>query len=192
MGVDTPFKPFPRVIHKNAALFRDVESILEIGAGRGRFVDYFLKGEYHSGRWRGQPDRLYHVRAPVVFRVRRYTAVEPHKPFCQKLRERRDPRLEVVCARWEEARDALEGRRYDMVILWDVLMFLEGDPYETLEDLIHRTRRYFLFSLYPVRTGILPPGMYRRILEWLDSHRNLRLVARSGYNRIYEKVQAKR
>lgn len=70
-GIEAGNKAFPRIVHNYAELFKNAETVLDIGVGRGRFAKYFLKGTYEAGgrTWR----------APVRFAVREYVAVEPHK-----------------------------------------------------------------------------------------------------------------
>lgn len=187
IGVETGYKPFPRIVHENAHLFTDVRTVIDIGAGRGRFVQYFLKGEYRCGRTARNNGRLYHVKAPVSFMIEEYVAVEPYEPFCRRLSSLRDPRLKVICARWEDVR-AILRRRFDMVIFWDVLMFLSLEPYQVLEELIEMTGKYFLFSLHPTKNGILPQSKFREILAWIDSHPKLKLIAKTYLNRVYRKT----
>lgn len=75
-----------------------------------------------------------------------------------------------------------------MVIFWDVIMFMPGDPYKILDEVIAVTGKYLLFSVYPVKLGRLTREELRRVLDYLDSHPRLRLVAKSGFNRIYQLV----
>jgi len=187
LGIETGYKPFPKIVHKNAHLFIDVRTVIDIGAGRGRFARYFLLGEYKCGKVANNNGRLYHVKAPVKFNIEEYIAIEPHRRFCKKLEEIGDPRLKVVCSRWEDARALFTGRKFDMVILWDVLMFLEIEPYQVLRELIGMARKYFLFSLHPVRNGILQQRQFKEILEWLDNHPELELIAKKYLNRVYRK-----
>jgi len=186
-GIETGYKPFPKIVHENAHLFIDVRTVIDIGAGRGRFARYFLLGEYECGKKAVNNGRLYHVKAPVKFNIEEYIAIEPHRRFCKKLEEIGDPRLKVVCSRWEDARTHYAGRKYDMVILWDVLMFLMMDPYRALRELIGMTKKYFLFSLHPTNNGILHQKYFKEILRWLDSHPELELIAKNYLNRIYRK-----
>lgn len=174
IGVEAANKPFPRIVHTYARLFSDVKTILDIGAGRGRFVRYFLLGEYSSGGkvWR----------SPVRFSVEEYVAVEPHPPFCNALRKIGDPRLKVVCAAWEDVEEELSGKRFDVVVFWDVLMFMARPPFAVLDRVIPLARRYFLFSLHPVKGTSMRD--LRAILRSLD--RRLKVVAKSYLNRIYE------
>ena len=174
-GVETANKPFPRIVHAHAHLFSDAKTILDIGAGRGRFARYFLLGEYSSGGkvWR----------SPVRFNVEEYVAVEPYRPFCNALRKIGDPRLKVVCAAWEDVEEELSGKRFDVVVFWDVLMFMTRPPFAVLDEVIPLAKRYFLFSLHPVK-GHLTMRDLRAILRSLD--RRMRVVAKSYLNRIYE------
>ena len=175
IGVDTACKAFPSVVYESSHILIGAATVIDVGAGRGRFARYFLRGEYRSGR--------YGVRAPVEFSVTEYVAVEPY--FCNELRKIRDPRLRVVCARWEDVREEYVNREFDMVILWNVLMFMPTDPYEVLKDMIHMARKFFLFSLYPVKSGTLPAEKFREVLLWLDTHPELEVVSKKYFNRVY-------
>ena len=177
IGVDTAYKAFPSVVYESSHLLRDATTVIDVGAGRGRFVKYFLRGEYRSGR--------YGVRAPVKFDISEYVAVEPHERFCEELRGIGDPRLRVVCARWEDAREEYVNREFDMVILWDVLMFMPADPYEVLKDMVRMAGKFFLFSLHPVKSGALPTGRFREVLSWLDSRPELKVVGARYLGRVY-------
>ncbi len=178
IGVDTPSKPFPRIVHENAALFRDVKTVLDIGAGRGRFVQYFLTGRYRNGS--------YSVEAPVRFSIERYVAVEPCRQFCTRyLKAIGDDKLEVICARLEDVRTRFRNAEFDMVIFWDVLMFINANPYEILEEVISIARKWFLFSLHPVKNSTIPHAEFRKILAFLDAHPRLCLIAKANLNRVY-------
>lgn len=187
IGRETPGKPFPMVVHENAHLFAGVRSVLDVGAGRGRFARYFLLGEYIGSSKKYPRSRLWCAKAPVNFVIEEYVAVEPHEPFCEELRRIGDARLRVICTRWEDARAELRGRGFDMVILWDVLMFIPLDPFEVLSELIEMTREFFLFSLHPVENVPLPKERFKEVLAWLDSHPKLELIGKKYLNRVYRK-----
>lgn len=176
IGIEAANKPFPRIVHAHAHLFLNVKTILDIGAGRGRFAKYFLLGEYRSGgkTWR----------SPVRFSVEEYVAVEPYPPSCNALKKIGDPRLKILCNTWEEAKSELSERRYDVVIFWDVLMFMARPPFVVLNEVVPPTKKYFLFSLHPVRSGYLTKKDFRKILKTLD--KEMKVVAKSYLNRIYE------
>ena len=178
IGRESPQKPFPDIVHRFAF---PVKSILDIGAGSGRFASYFLLGEYSNGR------RIW--RPPERPPVERYVAIEPAKASCERLMRLGDPRLTVVCGTWEEARSLPATRGpFDMAILWDVLMFIPSSDYKKLlDDIIDRVRPggYFLFSLYPVKSGVMPPEEYEEVLRYLDNHPRLEVLAKRHMGRVY-------
>jgi len=188
IGVETAHKPFPSIVHENQHLFKGVKSVLDIGAGTGRFVKYLLLGRYTNGGkvWelRGKPD------------IVTYVAIEPYQPSCRKLWELRDSRLQVICDTWESVRDKLAGSRFDVVILWDVAMFMDlrpiygtSDPVEALirelDIIINMVERLFLFSLHPVKNCIICQNSFNEILSYLDNHAKLKLIGKKYLNRVY-------
>jgi len=198
IGRETGNKPFPLVVHRSAYLFANVETVIDIGAGTGRFAKYFLKGEYRCNRRNSNANstnHLYEVKAPVKFPITKYIAIEPYPLFCAKLRFINDPRLEVVCHLWEEVRSSFIGRKFDAVILWDVAMYMDlrhthntSDPVEALlkelDVWINMANKFFLFSLHPVR-GVIESDRFSDILRYLDTHPQLKLIDELYLNRIY-------
>jgi len=199
IGRETGNKPFPLVVHRNAHLFASVETVIDIGAGSGRFVKYFLFGEYRCSRKRpnSKPSTLYEVKAPVAFPIIKYVAIEPYPLFCAKLRymATKDPRLEVVCDLWENVRSKFVHRKFDMVIIWDVAMYMDlrpvygvSDPVEAIikeiDVWVNMAQKFFLFSLHPVN-GVIPQSRFRDILSHLDDRPRLELVDKSYLNRLY-------
>jgi len=198
IGRETGSKPFPKVVHRNAHLFIDVKSVIDIGAGSGRFVKYFLFGEYRCKRRPNfKPTSLYEVKAPVRFQIAKYVAVEPYPLFCAKLlhMSAQDPRLEVVCGLWEKVRSKFMWLKFDMVVLWDVAMYMDlrpvygvSDPVEAiikeLDVWINMAQKFLLFSLHPVN-GVIPQSRFRDILQYLDAHPRLKLIDKSYLNRVY-------
>ena len=153
-GIEAPAKPFPHVVHSLRHEFRDVKTVLDIGAGRGRFLEYFVHGVYKSRRGVWVND--------VKPQIERYVAVEPYERSCERLRRLSNGVTEVVCRPWEEVRDIYLRGTYDMVIFWDVAMFVDLRPVYGVEDpaealirelgrLTSASRRWFLFSLHPVK-----------------------------------------
>jgi len=186
----------------NAHLFADTMTVIDIGAGSGRFVKYFLLGEYKCGRKRpnAKSSSLYEVKALIKFPIVRYVAIEPYPLFCAKLQyiARADPRLEVVCDLWENVRSKFMHSKFDTVIVWDVAMYMDlrrvhnvDDPVRAvimeLDVWINMAGKFFLFSLHPV-SGVIPTQRFREILQYTDTHPRLKLVAKSYLNRIYEVV----
>ncbi len=188
--VETQYKPFPSIVHENAGLLRGCRSFLDIGAGTGRFVKYFLLGEYRS---KGKITKL-----PVPLDIEEYIAVEPCDTSCNKLKTLGDPRLRIVCDYWESVRSTYLKRKFDVVIFWDVAMFMDlrnihgtSSPVEAiireLDLLVDSTDKYFLFSLHPVKSAVIPSKDFKKIYDYLDNHAKLRLVAKKYLNRFYEK-----
>jgi len=202
IGRETGSKPFPRIVHMNAHLFADVRTVIDIGAGTGRFAKYFLLGEYRCSRKRpnSKPSSLYEVKSPINFPITRYVAIEPYPLFCAKLQlmVTADPRLEVVCDLWENVRGRFMYEKFDIVIAWDVGMYMDlrsvhrtDDPVEAvlreIDIWVNMASRYFLFSLHPV-SGVIPKKRLGDILRYTDTHPRLKLIAKSYLNRIYEVV----
>ena len=150
IGVDATHKPLPKLIARNAHVFSNAE-VLEIGAGRGRIAKFALeKG------------------------VRKYIAIEPHLPFAKMLTSIKDPRLTVVVDLWENVRDYFVTRKFDVLVLWDVLMFVDltkvhGGDYlhavlREVEYFAKMTRRHILLSLHPVK-GLIPKEHFKTIVQ---------------------------
>jgi len=185
-GIEAPAKPFPRVVHELRHEFRDVRSVLDVGAGAGRFLQYFVHGVYKSakGTW------INEAKPPIE----RYVAVEPYEKSCERLRRLSNGVVEVVCKPWEEVRGAYLRGAYDMVIFWDVAMFVDlrdvygvEDPAEAiiheLDRMVSATKRWFLFSLHDVQHCVVCRLDFLHILAYLDSR--LRIRAKNRWNRVY-------
>jgi hypothetical protein len=150
IGVDAARKPFPKLIARNAYVFANAEA-LEVGAGRGRIVKFALE----QG-------------------VKKYVAIEPHLPFARELTKIRDPRLSVIVDLWENVRDRFVEQRFDVLVLWDVLMFVDltkvhGGDYlhavlREVEYFAKMTRRHILLSLHPVK-GLIPKEHFKTIVQ---------------------------
>jgi len=175
IGLECRVADVPKILVENADLFEDVRTVLDIGAGTRRIAQFLLL-------------RFSNIES--------YIAIEPHRKSCQTLVVRllNDSRLHVVCRRWEEARNQFLNARFDVVILWNVLMFMDlrflhnvNDPAEAaVRELDVMTRiagKYFLFSLYPAKNSVIPPSAFRQILNYLDH--KLKIVAKSGLHRVY-------
>jgi len=191
IGVETRHKPFPSIVHENQHLLEGVKTVLDIGAGSGRFARYLLLGKYASG------GRVWELKAKPT--IEAYVAVEPYEPSCRKLRGIGDPRLQVICSTWEEVRGKLVGSKFDLVIMWDVAMFMDlrsvhhvQDPVEALlrelDIIINVSEQLFLFSLHPVERCVICRDRFNEILAYLDSHRRLKLIGKRYLNRVYGKV----
>jgi len=190
-GIEARAKPFPSVVHELRYQFRDVKTVLDIGAGTGRFVQYFIHGIYRSSRgvW------LNEAKPPLE----RYVAIEPYPKSCEKLRALATPAVEVVCAPWEEARGKYLRYEYDVVIWWDSAMFIdltEVHGVDTavealireLEAVIDRARKWLLFSLHDVKQCVLCRKDFDTVYNYLDFHPRLKLAAKRGWNRVYAKA----
>ena len=169
----------PRIVVQNKELFTNVRSVLDIGAGEGRFIGFFLNN------------------APYL---EKYVAVEADPVLAVRLRMYlNDSRVEIINDYWENVENELLKRRYDVVILWNVIMFLDEDPYQLLERIIDSTKKYILFSIYSVNEEYMPRLNKKILLEivnYMDNHPRLRIVAklnsRKGekflMQRIYEVI----
>ena len=187
-GIEARAKPFPSVVHALRHKFRDVKTVLDIGAGTGRFLSYFVHGVYRSPRgvW------LNEAKPPLE----RYVAIEPYPKSCQKLRALAVEGVEVVCAPWEEVRERYLSDRYDMVIWWDSAMFIDlsvvhgGSPLEALlkelDIVVERTWKWLLFSLHDVKQCVLCRKDFDAVYAHLESR--LKLAAKRGWNRVYAKA----
>jgi len=180
IGVCSPYKPFPVIIKRNKHLFRHISTVLDVGCGDGRFVRFFLNN-YDN--------------------VTDYIAIEPSEELIKKIGIK-DPRLTVIRSLWECLRSTLSKRRFDVVILWDVLMFMDlrgiygvDDHLKAsmvlLSEMIGMTDKYFLFSLHPVKSGFISRRDFKRILHFLDTHPNLRLMDKKYLNRLYITAHSK-
>jgi len=136
-------------------------AVLDIGAGRGRFADFFLSAAS----------------------VRRYVAVEPYRPFCRELTRRS---VEVLCMPWEEARLSVGGS-FDVVIFWNVIMFMPADDYTALLDDVVRRGRIILFSMWPVKRGVMPAHEYIRVARHFESKAEVVKKWRTSYVAVYRK-----
>jgi len=186
-GIEAPAKLFPKIIHQLRHEFRDIKTVLDIGAGSGRFLKYFVHGVYKSpkGVWVNDAKP----------QLEKYIAIEPYTRFCEQLRRLSNGVVEVVCKPWEDVRDVYLRDVHDMVILWDVAMFIDlrevygvEDPAEALicelDRIISATKRWFLFSLHHVRHCVICIADFQRVLSYLDSKLKVRAVNR--WNRVYE------
>ncbi len=149
IGIDAASKPFPKVVERNAGIFVS-STVLEVGAGRGRFVRFALK--------KG---------------VKEYVAVEPHIPYVRTLMEIGDPRLRVVQGLWETVRHLFIGKKFDLLVLWDVLMFMDLTPVHggtylsaVLKEveIFSRMADHILLSFHPVN-GIIDKRDFGRIVD---------------------------
>ena len=114
--IDSPSKPFPKLVESNIDFLRKVLEtgegrVLDIGAGHGRFVHLF---------------RVYKLP------VKKYIAVEPCAEFTFYLRGALDC-LELdtsanvlhVDRKWQEVRSELLQEDWDIIIAWDVFMYMD-------------------------------------------------------------------
>jgi len=189
-GIEARAKPFPSVVHALRHRLRDVKTVLDIGAGTGRFVQYFIHGIYRSSRgtW------INEAKPPLE----RYVAIEPYHKSCEKLRALATPAVEVVCAPWEEVRERYLSDRYDMVIWWDSAMFIDlsvvhgGSPLEALlkelDVVVSRTRQWLLFSLHDVKQCVVCRKDFDTVYAYLDLHPRLEIMGKRGWNRVYAKA----
>ncbi len=136
-------------------------TVLDIGAGRGRFVDFFLSAAS----------------------VRRYVAVEPYRPFCRELTRRN---VEVFCMPWEKVR--LDGN-FDVVIFWNVIMFIPADDYTALLDDVVRRGRIILFSMWPVKRGVMPAHEYIRVASHFELNTEVVKKWRTSYVAVYRNLR---
>jgi len=166
VGVCTGYKPFPRIIEKNMHVFNGVKSVVDIGAGDGRFARWFLRN-FDS--------------------IEVYVAIEPHPRLVRKLSSIGDDRLIIIEDVWENVRHKFIGMEFDVVVFWDVLMFMDLDPYKVLEETLGLSRKFYLFSLHPTKQGILRRDRFGEILSYLDNHPRLELIAKKRLNRLYKK-----
>ena len=144
IGVEAPYKPFPTVVERNRHRLRNIRTVIEIGAGTGRFVKWFLRNT----------------------NVELYIAIEPSQKGINALKKIKDPRLQVIRSYWEFIRDKIITKTFDVVILWDVLMFVDltsvHDKEDYLQSILKETKhfvdmanKYILLSFHPVKRGLL-------------------------------------
>ncbi len=141
-GIEARGKPFPILIERNSHLFEEIAreegglEIIDIGAGLGRFMSYFLGvGYLHIPKHKGAgPKRVVKIEIPV----RRYIAIEPEAKFIPKLKEIKkkaieiqrkkfgiSPNIEIINESWENVRENYIDDYFDITILWDVVMFMD-------------------------------------------------------------------
>ncbi len=178
-GVIAPKSPFPNFILANQHVFQELErpvTIIDIGAGSGRFMSYFLGI--------GWPTRGKKI-AKVDLPVERYVAIEPDPKRKKTLLEIAkkgkayqrskfgiDPEVEVVINFWENVRDNYIDDYFSITILWEVLMFMdlttvheppedlsnsEKKLYAILEEVpywVGMTKDIILLALFPVKNNI--------------------------------------
>ena len=180
IGVDAVVKPFPSIVEEYRVLFRELEPlrVLEIGAGRGRFVRWFLQN----------------------FRVEEYVAVEPYPRYAEVLTalRYRYPQLRVIPRAWEECREEVlveyGWRSFDVLVLWDVVMFMDLRSVHRCRDVVEAVklevptwvelaRKYILFSLHPVKSALVPRERFREIYAEFEKY--CTALAKRYLNRIY-------
>lgn len=108
--------------------------------------------------------------------------------------------MKIVEGRWEDVRDRFIGREYDVVVLWDVVMYMDLRPIHpdaktpldaVLKEIpvwIDMTKRYFLFSLHPVKYTLIPVRDFARIYRRIEEgtrRKSVRLHAKTYLNRFY-------
>ncbi len=118
-GVDSSKKKqVPRFVIRHSDKFVNAETVLDIGAGHGRFLEWFLK----------------------YTNVRKYIAVEPWQPFVSRLRKivskysNRKAEVVIINKPWQDVRDVLLREVYDVIVAWDVFMFMDLRDIWKLED----------------------------------------------------------
>jgi len=181
IGICAYNKPFPKVVHEvfNNVEKNEINSVLDIGCGDGRFIQFFLN----------------------KFNIKEYFAIEPDHKVIERLRRNINTsnydNLYIIQALWEDVRDSFLRRKYDIVILWDVLMFMDltkvyhndtilNSALKELDVLINITNKYFLFSLHPVKRCTIHYTEFKKIFEYLDNHEKLELLGKRYLNRVYK------
>ena len=168
IGHATRHRFFPVIVERNKHLFRDVKTVLDIGAGWGRFAKWFLSNFPN---------------------IEEYVAIEPSTRLVHEMQKYvgGDRRLKIINDSWQDVRDKLG--KYDVVIFWDVLMYMNVDPFETIEEIISHAKKYFLFSLHPPSLISVPTRhsseVLKKLLSYLDSHPCLELIDKMYWNRLY-------
>jgi len=155
-GVDRSRGDVPEFVKRHAQLIRRVLEagegrVLDIGAGRGRFARWIIAN---------MPVRL-------------YAAVEPYEPYLRELirnaaeamaQANRMVVLDVSPYPWQRVRDYYMKLDWDVIIAWNVGMFLDlrkthGTP-SFREALVReiacwiRKAKLVLLSFYPVKSGL--------------------------------------
>jgi len=154
VGVEAKYKPIPSVIERNRRLLYHVRTVLEIGAGTGRLVKWFLQNT----------------------KVESYIAIEPDRKSVEVLAKIEDPRLTIIPDYWEFVRDSFIDEKFDVLVLWNVLMFVDltgvhGGDYKhailkETKYFVNMTKKYILLSFHPVKSGLLKNVEdYREILQ---------------------------
>jgi len=184
VGVEAPCKPFPRCVQECFERFREVEplTVIDIGAGRGRFVRWFMSN----------------------FDVELYVAIEPYPKSFNYLRGvvatevPQGDRLVLIRGTWEEVRDVFIHDRFKVVVLWDVAMFMDLTGVHGVSDYteaikrevphwVKMAERYVLFSLHPVKRGLVPKSRFREL--YMEFEKYCRVVAKRYLNRVYEVIK---
>jgi len=106
--------------------------------------------------------------------VEEYIAIEPHLPFVKILEKIDDRRLKIVPGLWEQVRDDFINKQFDVLILWDVLMFMDlsvvyGEDYlnSILKevDVFSRMSPCIFLSFHPVKERLLSGTYYHDIVH---------------------------
>ena len=157
-------------------------TIIDIGAGRGRFVEWFMTN----------------------FEVEQYIAIEPYPKSFDYLRNvvatkvPQADRLVLIRATWEEVRHMFIHDRFKVVVLWDVAMFMDLTGVHKVSDYVEAIKRevpiwvnmaekYILFSLHPVKRCTVPRSRFRELYAEFEKY--CRVVSKVYLNRVYEVVR---
>ena len=175
IGVEKPNNNYPRLILLNKNLFEDCHTFLDIGAGRGRFIKLFFK--------------------EFKLNIHEYIAVEPYHESVLRLKElRQNYDFEIIQGLWECVREKLIHKKFDVLIIWNVAMFMDLRRIHNTESYLEAilreipvwvsmTRKYILFSLYPVKNGLIDKKDFKVIFREFEKY--CEVVGRYRYNRIF-------
>ena len=175
----------PKLVTSCVNLFKEVESVLDIGAGYGRFLKWFITNT----------------------NVKYYVAIEPYPKFVNtlhtlvnNLRNVRETKIEIVPKPWQEVRNVYLSKEFDVVILWNVIMFLDLRPFHNtssfldaiLKEFKHLSktcRKYMLIAFEKIKNGIpelTNEQTWNTIIKYLCSN-NFQIIKKERYKYVLSK-----
>jgi len=136
--------------------------VLDIGSGPGRLLPLFSDSY-----------------------IEEYVAVEPYEPFAREIESKLSAitsKYKVIQDKWENVKDKLLSQKWDTVLLWNSLMFMEPTTYNKekyaeglIDEIIDSLKEggLFLFSLYAAKKGYYNKDELKQIYNYVVNHPRL-------------------